>query len=87
MKLAKDFLEKFKRFTPPDHTIRRAVADAVRDHAGVPLTAKDVSLSHGVAFVRSSSVAKSAIRARRAEILAQIFSVVPKARDSVRDIR
>lgn len=87
MKLAKYFLEKFHALQPPDDSLRRVIAEAVRSVAGVPVTVKDISISHGVAFVRSSSVAKSAIRTQRVEILDQIFSTLPKARDSIRDVR
>jgi len=87
MKLAKDFLSKFKNLTPPDDALKRAVAHAVDVIAGVPVRKKDVSISHGVAYVNSSSIARSVIRTHRVEILEQIFGDLPNARDQIRDIR
>lgn len=87
MKKAGDFLARFKSLTPPDDAIRRAVAEAVAAVAGVPATKKDVTVVRGVAFVKTSSIAKSAIRARRAEVLTYLHRELPSARDSVRDVR
>lgn len=87
MKLAKDFLEKFKKFSPPDGILKQTIADAASFVAGVPITKKDVTLSHGVVFINTSSIAKSALRVKRAALFEYIFSRVPKARDRVRDIR
>ncbi len=87
MKPAGDFLSKFKSLTPPDDAIRRAVAQAVRSVAGVPIQKDAVTITRGIAFVECSSVAKSAIRAARGDILAELFLELPKARDTVRDIR
>ena len=87
MKLAKDFLAKFQSLTPPDESVRSTVADTVRRVAGVPLKKKDVTLSRGIAFIDCSSIAKSAIRSARGEILKELYTELPKARDTVRDIR
>lgn len=87
MKLAKDFLSKFHSLTPPHDAVKRAVANAVQAVAHVPIAKKDVSVTRGVAFVRASSIAKSAIRLKRGEILEHVFSALPKARETVRDIR
>ncbi|MEK9177107.1 MAG: hypothetical protein AAB923_02305 [Patescibacteria group bacterium] len=87
MKPAHTFLSKFKSLTPPDDAMRRAVAEAVSLVAGVPVKKKDITISRGIAFVKMSSVAKSALRVRRGEVLAYIFRELPKARDSIRDIR
>ena len=87
MKNISDFLKRFSSLTPPNDALKRAVAEAVQSVAGVPTVKKDITLSHGVAFVRASSIAKSAIRINRGQILEQVFSQLPKARDTVRDIR
>jgi hypothetical protein len=87
MKKAGDFLSRFKNLTPPDAAVREAVAEAVSTVAGVPISKKNVSIAHGVAFVKASSVAKSAMRLRRADILEHLFHELPKARDLVRDVR
>ena len=87
MKLASSFLSKFQSLTPPDDAVRASVAKTVHSVSGVPATKKDVTLSRGVAFVNCSSVAKSAIRSMRAEILRELYLELPKARETVRDIR
>lgn len=87
MKLVGDFLSKFQSLSLPNDAARRAVAEAVRRVTGVPAEKKDVSIAHGVAFVRCSSVAKNAIRVQRAEVLEELYSALPKARDLVRDVR
>ena len=87
MKRAQDFLSRFQNLTPPDDALRSAVAKAVHAAAGVPATKKDVTLANGIAFIDCSSVAKSAIRVSRGEILKELFAELPKARDTIRDIR
>jgi hypothetical protein len=87
MKLAKDFLSRFQSLTPPDDAVKNAVAKIVHNISGVPAAKKDITLARGVAFVNCSSVAKSAIRAQRGEILKELYLELPKARETVRDIR
>lgn len=87
MKQAKDFLSRFKNITPPDDALRRAVAKAVVNIAGVRIKREDVTLQRGVAFIKCSSVAKSVIRTARLAILTEIARDIPSARDSIRDIR
>ncbi len=87
MKLASHFLSKFQSLTPPDDIIRVAIAKTVQAIAGIPVAKKHVTLSRGTAFVECSSVAKSTLRVYRGEILKELFIELPKARDSIRDIR
>ncbi|GEM_PF-289778 len=87
MKLAKDFLSKFRTLTPPDDALRRLVAEAASAVAGVPVTKKNITISRGIVFVKASSVAKNTLRVHRAEVLEYIFHALPKARDLIRDIR
>ncbi len=87
MRLAKDFLSKFHNLTPPNDAVRRAVAKTVRAIAGIDVTTEQVSVTRGVAFIACSSVAKSALRSQRIDILSELYREMPKARDSVRDIR
>jgi hypothetical protein len=87
MKSAGDFLSKFKNLTPPDDAVRKAVVVSVRRVAGVTLAQADITLSRGVAFVKCSSVAKSAIRVLLKDIFEDLYTSMPKARETVRDIR
>ncbi len=87
MKLVSDFLARFQNLTPPDDALRRATAAAISFAAKVPIKKEDISISNNVAFVRCSSIAKSAIQIARGAILAELFQEMPKARNAVRDIR
>ncbi len=87
MKLASDFLSKFKNLTPPDDAVRKAIADSILRIAGVLLTKEQVSLSRGIAFLKCSSIKKSAIRVLRAAVFEDLYARLPKAREVVRDIR
>lgn len=87
MKLVGDFLARFQNLTPPDDVLRRIVATTISSIAKVPLKKEDVSISNSIAFVRCSSIAKSAIQIKRGAILAEIFQEMPKAKNALRDIR
>lgn len=87
MQRLSDFLSRFQRMTPPDAVLKKLIAKTIGDVAGVPVSAADVTLSHNVAFVKCSSVAKNAIRLLRTKILEELVREHPKARDAVRDIR
>ncbi len=87
MKKINSLLSKFQNITPPDDAVRRAVAKSVFTIAGVKVKREDVTIQRGVAFIKCSSVAKSVIRSSRSAILSELALELPKARDSVRDIR
>lgn len=87
MKKIGDFFARFKNLTPPDGALKQTIADAASFVADVPVSKKDVTLAHGVAFIKTSSVAKSSLRTKRQEVLEYIFSRAPGAREKVRDIR
>ena len=87
MKPAKDFLSRFKNFTPPHDAVKKAIADSILAIADVPLEKKNISISHGVAFIETSSIAKNTIRMHRGKILEYIFLNIPQARTVIRDIR
>lgn len=87
MKLIGDFLSRFQNLTPPDDALRRVIADIVKKQTRVPITKLDVSITNDIAFIRCSSIAKSAIQVKRGAILSELFEEIPKARASIRDIR
>jgi|CXWL01.1.fsa_nt_gi hypothetical protein len=87
MKKINSLLSRFQNITPPNDAIRRAVAKAISDIAGVKIKREDVTLQRGVAFIKCSSVAKSVIRSSRSAILSEIVRELPSARDTVRDLR
>jgi len=87
MKLARDFLSRFQNLTPPNDSVRKAVSSALGETLNLHVPPGSVSIQNGVAHVKVSSVAKSTIRLNRGKILDAVFERVPKARESLRDIR
>lgn len=87
MKHAASFLDRFQHLTPPDDAIRKAVAEVIKNVAGVPITREQVKMTRDVAFITCSSIARSAIRRSRVQILEELAKQLPKARQVVRDIR
>lgn len=87
MKHAASFLDRFQNLTPPNDAVRKAVAEAIRNIAGVPITREQVKVVRDVAFITCSSIARSAIRRSRAHILEELAKQLPKANELVRDIR
>lgn len=87
MKKVNSFLDKFQKLTPPNDAVRRAVASAVSSVLGTPVQKGQVTVANGVAFIDVSSVAKHKLRLERRAILDLLYERVPKARDSVRDVR
>ena len=87
MKVLNDFLQRFQNLTPPDQALRKAAAEAIRQIAGVPVSYDAVSIARSTVFVKCSSVAKSTIRALRADIFKEIERRLPSAAGRVRDIR
>lgn len=87
MKLVNNFLARFQNLTPPDDSLKKAVANAVFSIANIPVKKNDISITNGIAFVRCSSVAKSVLNLKRGAILKEVFEEIPKARTALRDIR
>lgn len=87
MKQAGSFLDRFKKLTPPNDAIRKAVAEAIRNGAGVPIQREHVKIHRGTAFITCSSVARNAIRVARGRIFEELEKILPKARQQVRELR
>lgn len=87
MKNISAFFDRFARLTPPNESVRVAVALAAREVTGARIEKKDVSIVRGVAHISTASVVKNTIALHRAQILERVYEEVPKARNTVRDIR
>lgn len=87
MKLIGEFLTRFRKLEPPNDTIKAALANALKDVLSTTYTKNHISIAHGVAYIKASSIAKNAIRVHRAQILEHLFERLPKARNAVRDLR
>lgn len=87
MKNISNFLARFSSLTPPDGAVKREVAAAIEGALRVPVSPRAIQIARGVAFVSGSSIMKSAISVKRGAILAALYDALPKARESVRDVR
>lgn len=87
MRLIGNFLARFKDLTPPHDSIKEALSRTLEETVGVPCTKDRVSIQNGVAHIRVSSVAKNTIQINRSHILERLFERLPKARDTIRDVR
>lgn len=87
MKLVGDFLSRFYSLTPPHDAVKRAVAESLRDVVGVLVQKEKISIDNGIAHIPVSSVAKNVIKINRGVLLNRVFERLPKARESLRDIR
>jgi hypothetical protein len=87
MRQLSGFLSRFKSFVPPNDSLKKAVAKAVTDIAGVSVSKDAITFGNGVAFVKCSSVAKNAIRIARGQILEEVYRDHPRAQEKIRDIR
>lgn len=87
MKNIASFFDRFKELAPPNDSVKSAVVDAVYEVVGARLDKKSISIFRGVAHVRAPSVLKNTIALNRGKVLERIYSDVPKARDTLRDVR
>ena len=87
MKLVGDFLARFNSLTPPHDSVKVAIAEVVSRVLGVSISKKDVRIQNGTAFVAGSSVMKNVLRAKRGEVLTQLYEAVPRTRETIRDVR
>lgn len=87
MKLVGDFLKRFQSLEPPHDSVKGVVAEVVNQVTGSTLSKKSVRVQQHTAFVSGSSVFKNVLRTKRGEILTLLYERLPKARESVRDVR
>lgn len=87
MKLVGDFLARFKSLAPPNDSLRGAISQSLEQALEIRCPKEKISIVNGVAHVKVSSVAKNMIHVHRSKVLEILFEKIPKARDSVRDIR
>lgn len=70
------FLEKFKKFTPPDDTIRTEFIRLVKEEAGLELKKEDVTLKNGtLQIVAHDSATKSHLFMYKKTLLAAMREV------------
>lgn len=87
MKPISDFFERFKNIRAPHGALKKTIANALHDSAGIAVSPNSISIQNGTAFIRASSIAKNTIHINRGKILKQIFDELPSAQESLRDIR
>lgn len=87
MKLVGDFLSRFQNLTPPNDSLKQAISETVKTTLNIQCPKENISISNGVAYLKISSVAKNTIRVNRGRVLEYLFERLPKARDTIRDVR
>lgn len=87
MKLIRDFLSRFNSLTPPNDAFKGAIAEAVTQVMGTPISKKAVRIQNGTAYITGSSVMKNALQVKRGEVLEYLYGALPKSRDTIRDVR
>jgi hypothetical protein len=86
MKGISDFLKRFADFAPPERSLRRAVAQAIRERFSIAMTEEDVSIGSGGAQVGASGALKSEIALNKKALLARVGELTGNA-SPLRDIR
>lgn len=87
MKLVGDFLKRFQTLTPPNDSVKSAVAEVVGRVVGAKISKSQVRVQNETAFVSGSSIFKNNLRVKRGEILEALYEELPKSRDTIRDVR
>lgn len=72
MKGISDFLKRFADFAPPERSLRRAVAQAIRERFSVPLSEEEVKVAGSGAYVGVSGTLKSEIVLNKKALLARV---------------
>lgn len=80
------FLKRFADFAPPERSLRRAVAQAVRERFEVPMTEEEVFIMGAGAFVGASGSLKSEIALNKKVLLARVGELTGGAQ-TLQDIR
>lgn len=79
------YLEKFKKFAPPESAARQAVIDCVEELTGETLTLESVQVRSGTVFIAAHPATKTELFLRKEEILQCIKGKFLKAQ--VKDVR
>ena len=78
MQELKFFLEKYRKFAPPDDMVRGEFIRIVERLCGVVLSRDVVSLRNGVLFVKASPALKSELYIRSVSIMAELDEALGK---------
>jgi len=87
MQSIKDFLQRFKNFTPPERVVRRAVVEVVKNECGIALADKEVMVQDSVVYIRTSPAVRSEIILNKARLLATLAKDSTLNNRRISDIR
>jgi len=73
--------------TPPNDAVKGAIAEAATQILNTPISKKSVRIQNNTAFITGSSIMKNSLQVNRGQILQRLYENLPKARDSIRDVR
>ena len=78
MEKISSYLEKFSKLTLPNETIRKSIAEIIKEELREIIEIKDISINKNVAYVRGGSGLKSEIFLKKNKILQKIEEVAGK---------
>lgn len=78
------YLEKFKKFAPPEHFLRQAVAASIKELTGEIVTEESVTVRGATVFIAAHPVIKTELFLRKKELLRCITGKFLKAQ--VKDV-
>ena len=64
-----DYLKRFVGLTPPDDFIKEEVLKIVKDKIGIDLNKKEITISNGVIYIKTTPIIKNEIFINREKIL------------------
>jgi hypothetical protein len=74
----KFFLEKYKKLTPPDDSVRTEFARVVKKILDIELDKKDISVRNGTLYVKAQPALKSELFMRRKQITDEMRVLLEK---------
>lgn len=79
------FLERFKKITPPDSSVRKEVSKTIKE-IGLDVSIENISIDrNGVVFIKTDGYIKSKIFIKKEEIKKRANKTLGK--DLIKDIR
>lgn len=65
----RELLDRYTRFTSPDSAVRKALAQSIKEEAGIDVSERSISLINNVAYVNIDTSIKSALFMRQEGII------------------
>ena len=73
-----NYLEKFSKLTLPNETIRKSIAEIIKEELREIIEIKDISINKNVAYIKGGSGLKSEVFLKKNKILQKIEKITGK---------